>query len=446
MKAACCNAMHSCPCADDASPRRVGASCIRRFKAAAATLALFALPGCVLPVPVPGVKSGRAVDETSPAEIAPGTPFADVLLRLGEPDSVSPDGRQIAYRFSRLWGAVLWAVGGPYSAVGGVAPMQFGEAVVVTFDGEGRVVGAERRAGRWFDARPGDAALFQQPPGGQTLFLPDGDAVSRSWVATWWSTRVNPPRASAEPELNLPPAAMVSPNMLIGESGQALLGAHGLWLRPVCATGTAETNWTIIPFGAVRAVFAQDVASPVERLVFVLPSGQIHAVAPPHVAPGKERDWDALEEIRQFWRQSAATSTRPDAADRADRADVLEGWTVTVEINAPGQKRVRKPGLCCLWATNDGLRFEHFDPANRPVVVDRIPWGEIEAIEAPGAALLERMQARFQVVMRCRDGRRISLVSTMLGAEGIERMRDVLAARVGDATKAAPPVDTEASR
>jgi hypothetical protein len=67
---------------------------------------LVALSACVV-VPVPEY----ATTELGRAELAgrldeivrPGEPIEDLLLRLGEPDAVSLDGREIVYRWQRVW-------------------------------------------------------------------------------------------------------------------------------------------------------------------------------------------------------------------------------------------------------------------------------------------------------------------------------------------------------
>lgn len=122
------------------------------------------LAGCVIvPTPPhrPDASTRLNVDQSTVQAVVPGQSLADVLLQLGEPDEVSLDGRQIAYRWERTW--AYWFVGGGYSAAGG--PLTRSRALLIELDEQDRVrsvvVGADNLV-----ARPPTESIFTPEHGG----------------------------------------------------------------------------------------------------------------------------------------------------------------------------------------------------------------------------------------------------------------------------------------
>lgn len=104
-----------------------------------------ALAGClVLPMNRIAGDSRANVSEKTATDFVPGvTTREDVLLKLGEPDEVSPDEQRLGYRWSRI--RLFWIVvaGGPYSAgfVGG--DVEHAGLLELVFDADGRLVKTE---------------------------------------------------------------------------------------------------------------------------------------------------------------------------------------------------------------------------------------------------------------------------------------------------------------
>lgn len=114
----------------------------RAFVSLAAGLGLL-VTGCV-GVPVPGIKSGRAVDEQTAHEITPGTSCEDVVLEFGEPDAVLAGGQILAYRFSRIR-----AMGVFRTRAGESMTLHDHALLVIHLDPDGRVLTAVRQRGKW---------------------------------------------------------------------------------------------------------------------------------------------------------------------------------------------------------------------------------------------------------------------------------------------------------
>src|SRR6266581_9613371 len=77
------------------------------------------LSGCIVPLPNRDTGNPRKdLGQPTASRIEPGVAtIEDVLLKLGEPDAVSPDERSLAYRSQRT--LAIWIAGGGYSAGGG---------------------------------------------------------------------------------------------------------------------------------------------------------------------------------------------------------------------------------------------------------------------------------------------------------------------------------------
>lgn len=159
MKTDCSNASRSSPC--NSRSRRWGI----RIGSALGGLLLLSATGClVIPTPLhrPDRSSRLNVDKHTVEAVKPGEPLADVLLRLGEPDEVSLDGRQLAYRWERTW--AYWFVGGGGAAAGG--PLTRSRALVIDLD-EGNRVRSVAVSADNLVSRPETAQVFTPEHGGK---------------------------------------------------------------------------------------------------------------------------------------------------------------------------------------------------------------------------------------------------------------------------------------
>jgi hypothetical protein len=98
--------------------------------------------GC-LPVPIPftwyGEQSRTNVDEAAAKVIIPGrTTKEEVVLMLGGPDEVSPDGRSLVYRWAKIKFLLL-----PVFGPGPVPKVQKQYQLLITFDEHGMVTQRE---------------------------------------------------------------------------------------------------------------------------------------------------------------------------------------------------------------------------------------------------------------------------------------------------------------
>lgn len=292
--------MHSSRSAD-----RLAARIGRLARLATATATLL-LAGCIM-VPLPGIKSGGIADGSTAASLPTGTPFADVLLRLGEPDSVSQDGRRIAYRWSRTW--AVGAVGGNASAYPFV--VERGSALLLTFDADDSLVSAET-VNRWFHSDIDDRTLFYSDERNSAL----APGVLATWPAVWHRSPFDPQAHS---------------------SGQAFLTAEALLLRPEHASDDGGAQTVRIPWSEVTGVeycgsgIMLSHARPGNRLVVLVGSPQF-AWDPMEPLAGARRVPDglrlyqlAMEQLRHAKDQEAP---RAPAASRS----------VMLQLVAPGER------------------------------------------------------------------------------------------------------------
>ena len=95
------------------------------------------LAGClIIPTNYLAAGSRHNVSPKTAGRFQPGvTTKADVLLTLGEPDSVPDDGRRLDYEWSRV--KAIWFVGGYGAAIGG--EIQYSNVLQVSFDASNRL-------------------------------------------------------------------------------------------------------------------------------------------------------------------------------------------------------------------------------------------------------------------------------------------------------------------
>jgi len=112
-------------------------------------LTLCLLTGCiVLPVPVNYHTQGsrKNLKPEDAQGLSPGvTTRHEAILRLGEPDQVTEDETQLAYRWEKVYLQVWWAVGGEYSGTGGRCDFGRDYTLELTFDRNGTLTNCEVR-------------------------------------------------------------------------------------------------------------------------------------------------------------------------------------------------------------------------------------------------------------------------------------------------------------
>jgi hypothetical protein len=135
-------------------------------------------PSCLI-LPTPPLHSGDArenVDASAAAGFQVGkTTRAEVILTLGEPDTVTADERKLAYRTEKV--RALLFIGG-YGAAAG-APITKDDYLVFEFDARGRLVSSST-SGHWgWHADPGRTLGESAPPAPAQPCAWSGDA---SWL------------------------------------------------------------------------------------------------------------------------------------------------------------------------------------------------------------------------------------------------------------------------
>lgn len=136
----------------------------RRLAVRLGLLALLCSGCIVIPTPLhrPDRSTRLNVDRQTVQSVKPGESLADVLLRLGEPDEVSLDGRQLAYRWERVW--AYWFMGAGNAVAGG--PFTRSRALVIDLDEQDRVRSAGIGADYLF-SRPATEQVFTTEHGGK---------------------------------------------------------------------------------------------------------------------------------------------------------------------------------------------------------------------------------------------------------------------------------------
>jgi len=109
------------------------------------------LSGCLV-IPIPANRHDPEVRRNVRPELV--TAFAtnkftraEVLLRLGEPDEVSPEETDLHYRTSRVKCDIIWIVAGYGTAVGGDIEIHRYYDFLMRFDNEGNLIETSWLAG-----------------------------------------------------------------------------------------------------------------------------------------------------------------------------------------------------------------------------------------------------------------------------------------------------------
>jgi outer membrane protein assembly factor BamE (lipoprotein component of BamABCDE complex) len=199
-------------------------------------LLAFVLAGCPVPIPPLGYIGvhGNIPDRPSDLIVKGKTTRADVLLLLGSPDSLSPDGRRFEYHSELHQGGVLFVIAAAGQA-GGLGPEAFRERrLIVGFDANGVVDAVEfedksctrvagfggntgGRSGPCLPVSEGGAIALQQGP-------PEGYYVPRTTDASfedaWWSPAC---RARGPMEGYLGKVILTEDALILSGTGRKLL-------------------------------------------------------------------------------------------------------------------------------------------------------------------------------------------------------------------------------
>ncbi len=218
--------------------RRAGRLVLRLGFRSAGLVAVFVYAtGCVvLPIPTPehtplGTVTRQNISANDADWIQPGTTLlADILLKFGEPDQLSPDGQTLGYRWQKIWGYMVIGVPGG----GDVAPWLKEYHLVIECDAGG-LVKNKRTTNRLF-SKPSPQELFAG--GDVTAGTVAADGMTISGPAEWFAGVAGYDRLRTKGWLSkAPPKGVLGRLMLTDnelyfrEQGHLLSGPPVLTLR-----------------------------------------------------------------------------------------------------------------------------------------------------------------------------------------------------------------------
>jgi hypothetical protein len=242
------------------------------------------LTGCFVPMPHTNTGYARSnVGKRTPEQFTPGqTTREDMILQLGEPDAVSLDEREFAYREEKLYG--LWAVGIFGAGTGG--PVYRNQFWIFKFDSQGR----------WQDIAKftWHSMLLQQPHEAALnstgfYFANTNDTrvvISRSgfWlpdVDGFRSKGFEHPMASSDwlPVMDNPMRGVFLPLRLVplyrGTPGEFVLTESNLVFSAAAGFADAEPVLKLPLASIVRAGVATNLSC--QRLVIHTDAGKVHS-------------------------------------------------------------------------------------------------------------------------------------------------------------------------
>jgi len=160
--------------------------------------------GCVfIPIPTPHYESGYArtnINHHAPEQFVKGiTTREDIIMTLGEPDAVSWDEGQLAYRSEKVEAVWIWAmIIGPYSL--GAGAIYKNHFFVFEFDPQGRFQSV-RQTGQWGMADMTDEPQLRSPrfksngSNGSPSTIA-GEPIQREYLKSYWLAGVDGFRAN----------------------------------------------------------------------------------------------------------------------------------------------------------------------------------------------------------------------------------------------------------
>jgi outer membrane protein assembly factor BamE (lipoprotein component of BamABCDE complex) len=255
---------------------------------------MFGATGCLI-IPTPHSDSGYArtnVNQQAQEQFVPGkTTREDVITALGEPDAVSMDERQLAYRSEKV--VALWIVGGGYSATGGTIYRE--RFFVFEFDPQGRFQTA-RQSKPW---APVQGEHPPELPNSAYYFLGISNRmvvdVSRS---AFWLPDINGFQG-------------LKGQFTIGKAGQLLLTESNLVFSTESQLANAEPELKL-PLASITNVCVAKYSF-CRRLVVQTDAGKVHSfeIIKPSGLGGVWQDKPAMQAACDFI-QSKIKPTRPE--------------------------------------------------------------------------------------------------------------------------------------
>jgi hypothetical protein len=231
----------------------------------------FGTTGCLI-IPTPHSDSGYArtnLDLRTPEQFTPGvTPRQDIILALGEPDAVSWDERQMAYRSEKI--VALWIVIAGYAG-GGAGTISKNHFYVFEFDPQGRFQTVTKSGEMGMGEGPDEPLLNStvlksiHTNGAPAMFR--GTSVRCEYPKSFWLAGVDGFRSKgAKP--------------VVGRPGQLLLTESNLVFMTAFQFANAEPALTL-PLASVAEARVDEWSRPLVwsacRLVVRLNSGEVHS-------------------------------------------------------------------------------------------------------------------------------------------------------------------------
>lgn len=263
----------------------------------------YSTTGCLV-IPTPPVHSGYArtnvTEETAAQFERDNTAKADVLLQLGEPDAVSPDESQLAYRSEKVVGWWILAAASPDGGGGEADGAIYKDRIFVfEFDPSGRFHSA--RQSRQFSGVRGLEQPDLKPPelnsrnaaGAPATIL--GEPVRRENCTSLWLAGVDGYRSKGA-------------KSIVGEPGQLLLTESNLYFLAQSRFGNAEPALAL-PLASVAEVRVDKYVLG-RRLVIHLDTGKVHSFEI-HTPSGIWQDKPGMQSACDFI-QSKINPARPD--------------------------------------------------------------------------------------------------------------------------------------
>ena len=265
------------------------------------TLAL-CLTGCLI-IPTPHSDSGYArtnLDRHPEAEFMRGrTTREDVILTLGEPDAISRDEHELAYRSEKVmawWILVAASPGGGGGATGG--PIYRNRFYVFEFDPQGRYQSV-KETGQWGIVQGADESLLSSPAlksasSNGVLATIAGQSVQHEYPTSFWLAGVDGFHSKGA-------------TSIVGQPGHLLCTESNLSFVTAFQFANAGPALTL-PFASLSEVHLDRYFFG-RRLVARLVTGEVHSFQ--IIKPGKlSQDKPAMQAACDFI-QSKIKRARP---------------------------------------------------------------------------------------------------------------------------------------
>jgi hypothetical protein len=257
----------------------------------AASALMFGATGCLI-IPTPHSDSGYArtnVNQHAQEQFVPGkTTREDVITALGEPDAVSIDECQLAYRSEKV--VALWIAGGGYNATGGTIYRE--RFFVFEFDPQGRFQ-TVRQSKPW---APVQGEHAPELPNSAFYFASSSRTVVNVSRSVFWMPDING-------------FLGVRAQFTIGKAGQLLLTESNLVFSTESHFANAEPELKLPLTSITNVCMAKSTF--LRRLVVQTDAGKVHSfeIIKPSGLGGVWQDKPAMQAACDFI-QSKIKSTQ----------------------------------------------------------------------------------------------------------------------------------------